>query len=150
MVKPFRRANGELLLLNTPLVLTPYQERKANQYYQLVSPIYGVNRYKYVYAVSITPRGKECISHSWYSRDLRIDIRNIKSVRCCYMFKEYDNTPHMHGVIITNREIKFLALQKKTKKYVFRPPERIHSDNGIRYWLRYIMKCQELGKRLGG
>ncbi len=130
--------------MKPPLILTSYQEAKALQYYQLVSPVYGTHRYKYVYAITVTPKGKAVTLHSDYSHELREAIRTVKSVRHAYLFKETEYWPHFHGIIITNRQTKLLKLRKKNNKFQFKA-ELIYSDNGIRYWMRYIMKHQSLG-----
>ncbi len=133
-----------ILLMKPLLTLNTYQEAKASQYYQHVSPIYGTHRSKYIYAVTITPKGKGVTLHSQYSHELREAIRTVKSVRKAYLFKESEYWPHFHGIIITNRQTKLLKLTKRNKLFHCKV-ELIYSDNGIRYWMRYIMKQQKLG-----
>lgn len=94
----------------------------------------------YRYGVTITPKGKGK-HHCDYSHELRQDIRNIKSVRHCYLFKEYTHTDHFHGIIVTNRDIKFKPLSK-SKLYSFLYKRLETYMDGIHQWSIYITKEQ--------
>ncbi len=110
---------------------------------RMITPLYQSNQY--TYAITITPKGVNK-NHGDYSHELRQAIRSIRSVRECYLIKEYDNTCHFHGIIKSNRNLVFRTMRKQ-ELYVFKykPISREHTLDQY-YWIRYMLKYQVKGR----
>ncbi len=95
----------------------------------------------YIYGITVTPKGKNKL-HSDYTHELRRDIRQMKSIKYCFLFKEYTHTRHIHGIIATNRKLTFKKLLKN-KLYTFNYKRLTQGKDGYLQWALYITKEQE-------
>ncbi len=93
-------------------------------------------KYFHIYTINIIPTGKNK-THMDTLDILKDRIPLCKSIRSLYLVREYHNTNHFHGIVITKNKTKLLKLCSKRNYHIKVDPYFEDMNNT---WLKYILK----------
>lgn len=92
----------------------------------------------YLYFFTVTPKGKNK-KHKDYVSTLKRDLLALKPYNYGLWIKEYENTPHLHGIVsLKSNNYKFKKMF--SDKYVFLASPLVDKDASIAYMNKHTPK----------
>ncbi len=95
-------------------------------------------KYLYMYAITITPKGKNS-RHTSYKKEFQEDLKTNRSFRFGWFYPESTNTHHYHGLVLcADKNVKFTVCKGRDKYVWLHEPVKNQKD-----WIKYICKPEK-------